>query len=279
MTDKTVALFVDVDNCGLQYEHYVNALEAISEFGAISCGKIYGASGIRHKEILADANNKGFDVALPMRQKKRGSKVFDGRIAVDVVETVLTNPAVDAVAIIAAPADMVYLYRFLKRNNVAVIALDNADEESCALVDEFVDLGKVEVLKVPKKVTEKPAKNNQKPLPVETEKPAEKAPEQQPEPVAAQEKPSKAEEAPQDEKVVSAESLAARANSLLDEIERLKSSKAEEQAVAAEQTAQNDESQADPDADLLRKIDQVQKTESDDQQLVDTIKALLDGIE
>ncbi len=146
---KNIAAFIDVDNAGLEFVHYENAVNQINEMGEVLYGKLYGVSDKKHKEIIAAAENCGYDTALTMRVKKRGQKVFDNRIAVDIVETVVSNNTIDAVAIVAAPADMVYLYRFLRRYGVKIIACDNVDEESAAFVDAVIDLGKVEELKLP----------------------------------------------------------------------------------------------------------------------------------
>ncbi|MBR2974490.1 MAG: NYN domain-containing protein, partial [Clostridia bacterium] len=155
LQNKTIAVFMDVDNCALSFDNYKNALEQIASMGKIASCKLYGVSDRRHREIISDANDNGYDVALAMRVKKRNSRVFDNRILVDVVEKVVSNKQVDAVAVVCAPADMVYLYRFLKKREVAVIALDNADEDSVKLVDEVLDLGQVQVLKFP---SQKPSK-------------------------------------------------------------------------------------------------------------------------
>ncbi|MEG1706920.1 MAG: hypothetical protein RR291_05450, partial [Clostridia bacterium] len=109
---------------------------------------------------------------LPMRVKKRGVKVFDNRIAIDVVSCVLENPNIDAVAVICAPSDMVYLYRKLKAIGVAVIALDNADEYTMALVSEIVDSGIVDVIK-PKRPNPFVKKTEPKEKVVESVKPIE----------------------------------------------------------------------------------------------------------
>lgn len=155
LQNKTIAVFIDVDNCALSYDNYKNALEQVAEMGKIVSCKLYGVSDRRHKDIISDANDNGYDIALTMRVKKRNSRVFDNRVLVDVVEKVVSNSQIDAVALVVAPADMVYLYRFLKKREVAVIALDNTDEDSVKLVDEVLDLGQVQVLKFP---SQKPSK-------------------------------------------------------------------------------------------------------------------------
>ena len=149
LQNKTIAVFMDVDNCALTFDNYKNALDQIASMGKLVSCKLYGVSDRRHREIIADANDNGYDMAFAMRIKKRNAKVFDNRILVDVVEKVVANPQIDAVAIVSAPSDMVYLYRFLQKREVSVIALDNADEDSVKLVDEILDLGQIQVLKFP----------------------------------------------------------------------------------------------------------------------------------
>ena len=104
----------------------------------------------RHKEIINDINKFGFDMAPVMRVKKRGSKVFDNRILIDVMDEVLSNGNIDAVCIVAARADMVPLYSRLHKLGVKIVALDNVDDESLAFVDEVLDIGLVDVIKLPK---------------------------------------------------------------------------------------------------------------------------------
>ncbi len=149
LQNKTIAVFIDVDNCSLSFDNYKNALDQINDMGNVVSCKLYGVSDRRHREIIADANDNGYDMAFAMRIKKRNTRVFDNRILVDIVEKVVTNPQIDAVAVVCAPTDMVYLYRFLKKREVFVIALDNTDEDSVKLVDEVLDLGQVQTLKFP----------------------------------------------------------------------------------------------------------------------------------
>lgn len=158
LRDRKIAVFIDVDNCPLQFINYETALNEIAQMGEIVCAKVYGINERKHKEILAHATNLGFDTLLGMRVKKRGAKIFDNRITADVLEAVFTMPSIDAVAIIAAPSDMVYLYRMLHKYDVAVIAYDNGDEFSSNLIDEKLDIGIVELLPAPKKSAPKPKK-------------------------------------------------------------------------------------------------------------------------
>lgn len=149
LKDRHIAFFIDVDNVGLKSDNYTNVIEQLNAMGTILCGKIYGAGERKHKEIFADAELHGYRIERPMRTKRRGRKEFDPRIYVDVVDTVARTPAVDAVCIIAQPTDLVYLYSFLRGHGIKVIALDNADDASCAFIDEIVDLGILFELKLP----------------------------------------------------------------------------------------------------------------------------------
>lgn len=149
MNAKRIAMFVDVDNCALEYIHYENVLSQVKAEGDILYGKLYGVSDKKHKEIIADAEVNGFETCHAMRIKKRGAKVYDNRITLDVVNTVFTTE-VDAVAIVCAPADMVYLYSFLRKNGIEILACDSGDEPSMGFVDTVIDLGKVEEIKLPK---------------------------------------------------------------------------------------------------------------------------------
>ena len=106
LKELNIALFADADNCGLEYSHFDNTLFQLNEMGNVVYGKIYGVSDRKHKEIINDINKFGFDMAPVMRVKKRGSKVFDNRILIDVMDEVLSNGNIDAVCIVAARADM-----------------------------------------------------------------------------------------------------------------------------------------------------------------------------
>ena len=150
LKELNIALFADADNCGLEYSHFDNTLFQLNEMGNVVYGKIYGVSDRKHKEIINDINKFGFDMAPVMRVKKRGSKVFDNRILIDVMDEVLSNGNIDAVCIVAARADMVPLYSRLHKLVVKIVALDNVDDESLAFVDEVLDIGLVDVIKLPK---------------------------------------------------------------------------------------------------------------------------------
>lgn len=190
LRDRKIAVFVDVDNALLEYQHYDNVMQQLRSMGEIVCGTVYGASERKHKKVIIDAQNNGFAIQLPSRTRRRVRKVFDDRIFVDVADLVLRNSNVDTVAIVSHPTDLVYLFSYLRRAGIQVISTEDLDEQSLALVSQTLDLGKVETIKLPKKSAapkkpvapkplpkvEEPKKEEAKPAPkVEERKPAEKA--------------------------------------------------------------------------------------------------------
>ena len=246
LTGKTIALFIDLDNASLQKEHYDNIIEQVAKMGDIVIGKVYGAYERKHKKILVDATNAGFDIKLPMRVKKRNSKVFDSRIACDAVEAILTNNQLDAVAVIAGGGDLVYFYRLLKKYGIKIIALDNADDESNALIDEVIDTGKVVSIKLPKS----PAKPKS-PQP-KKEKPQE---------VVA---PSVAVEEP----------IVAQVEQLLVDINKKTEPKEEVEVAPVEEKVAY---QPQNDDEIIKKIEQIRnQPETEEDELVAQIKKLLD---
>ena len=145
--EKNIALFIDVDNCGLALDDFNNAVAEVKERGNLVYGKVYGLSDRRHSAIISAATNLGFDTATVMRNKRRGRRDFDTRMMIDVLDTVYSFAHIDAVCIIAAPYEMVYFYSKLHQLGVEVIAMDNVDDDCIAQIDDVIDIGLIEVLK------------------------------------------------------------------------------------------------------------------------------------
>ncbi len=289
LRDKKIALFIDVDNLGLNYDHYENVLEQLSNMGEIVFGAVYGAGERKHRKIIEHAELNGFIVRRVARTKRRGRKNFDNRIVVDAVDAVLSNRAINAVCVLSQPTDMVYLYGYLRNKGMAIIAADNnPDEASRNFVNEFIDLGVIEEIKLPraKKVTVKPVVTPQ-PAPVQ-----EVAPAQAEQPT---EQPTLAEEVDH-------------TDALLREIERLRSTT--EQYIAPETTTEQPQTAteqpaptaapeqtapettapetteapryaAQNDGDLIGQIEDIRKNNEggDPDDLIAQIKKLLDGVE
>ncbi len=133
-----IAMFVDVDNLGLSAKQFKEITDYVSSAGKVVYGKIYGVIDRKNKEIIDCIVNRGYDMAPPMRVKKRGSKVFDNRILVDVMEIVVANEKIDTVAIVCAPSDLVPLFSKLREYGVSIMAMDNLDKESMFFVDDVI---------------------------------------------------------------------------------------------------------------------------------------------
>ena len=297
---RNIAFFIDVDNVGLSSEQYANVVEQLSGMGSIVSGKIYGAGERKHKEIYDDADLKGYATARPMRVKRRGRKEFDARIFVDVVDAVSRVSAIDAVCVIAQPTDLVHLYSYLRSHGIKIIALDNADDASCAFIDEVIDLGVVVELK-PVKKAEKPAPKQEtpkaKPAPVEQPAPAQEkkdldrtdellreierlralanAPAEQPAPV------EEVEEEPVEEEPTD---IVEETHALLDKIAEMQEPEEQPVEEPTEEAAHTPTPRASytpsNDSDLIRRIEEIrQNNKGADEDLIDEIKRLLDGLE
>lgn len=148
LKERNIAFFIDLYNTELTVQHYENIIAQLGDMGQIISGTIYGATERTHKEVLAQADARGYYVVRGAR--KRGRKTFDNRIIVDVVDKINHSRGIDTVCIVALPADMVYLYAYLRERGIKIVSLNNGDENTMALVDDTVDTGKVETIKLPK---------------------------------------------------------------------------------------------------------------------------------
>ena len=286
LRDRNIAFFMDVDNVGITSEQYANVIEQLGSFGTILSGKIYGAGERKHKDIYADADLKGYAMARPMRVKRRGRKDFDARIFVDVVDAVARVPAIDAVCVIAQPTDLVHLYSYLRSHGVKIIALKNADDASCEFIDEEIDLGVVVELKPPVKAA--PKKPATKPAPKAEPVKPKAAPVEKPAPVEEKDELDRTDE-------------------LLREIERLRNlanaplteSAAEPRKPVAQQPVEEEVAPEEEqhveqaptstpratytpsnEGDLIRRIEEIRRNSNgDEEELLEEIRKLLDGVE
>ena len=152
LQNRHIAAFIDVNNMALEAEHYENVLTQLTDMGEIVSVTLYNVTDKKHKKIIADAESRGFTIQRAPLGKRFVKKLFDNRIFVDVVDAVNLARVIDTVCIVAAPTDMLYLYSYLRNRGIKIVACDNVDENSLALVSEIVDLGKVLEIKPAKKV-------------------------------------------------------------------------------------------------------------------------------
>lgn len=142
LRNKNIAFFIDVDNVDLTTDNYDGILAQLEGMGTILTGKVYGAKERKHKGIYESAETKGYKVERTMRIKRRGRRDFDSRIFVDVVDAVCKAPAIDAVCVITASCDLVYLYGYLHGKGIKIISSEENEKASAEMVDEIVNLGR-----------------------------------------------------------------------------------------------------------------------------------------
>lgn len=142
LRDRKIAVFIDVDNSALDNDRYARIMNQIRAMGEIVCASVYNASERKHKLVIEDARQHGYALVVPASGRRRSRKAFDSRIYVDVATLVARNMLVDTVAIISAPTtDLLYLFSHLRRLGLQIIAGNDLDEQSAALVSERLDLG------------------------------------------------------------------------------------------------------------------------------------------
>ncbi len=305
LRDKKIAVFIDVDNSLLDSEGYERVMEQIRSMGEIVCGTVYGASERKHKKVIEQAADRGYVLQPAMRIRRRVRKVFDDRIFVDVTALVQRNLHVDTIAIISGATDLVYLFSYLRRLGLQVIAANNLDEQSTALAAEIVDVSIVPV----KKPAAKPVARQTKTV----------AP--QPQPVVEQPKPvveehknivdeedrteallreinklradydaAKAPVVEESHPVTEPQpDIVAEAQTLLQQVASLNEQPAPEQVAAPQVEEVNEQPKEEAprasyvsqnDSDLIRKIEQLrQNGGGDTDDMVAEIKKLLDGLE
>lgn len=263
LRDRKIALFIDVDNLGLSVDNYNKVLEQLGTMGEIVFGAVYGAGERKHRKIIEHAELNGFVVRRVARTKRRGRKNFDNRIVVDAVDAVLCNRAINTVCVLSQPTDMVYLYGYLRNKGMAIVAADNnKDEASRNFVTEFIDLGAIDTTKPATKKTTKKATAT-KPV-VETA------------PAAPVVEPTLADEVDQ-------------TDALLRQIEQLRATTEHYAAPVADTAAADTTPTAAPRGQYVAQdglADQINdarnaadQTDSDQADLLEQIKKLLDGVE
>ncbi len=294
LRDRKIALFVDVDNSLLDSEGYERVVAQISEMGEIVCGTVYGASERKHKKAIEQASEKGYLIQQPMRIRRRVRKVFDDRIFVDVTELAQRNSEIDTVAIVSGATDLVYLFAYLRRLGLQVIAADNLDAVSTALASATVELG-IEKQSAPKTTVKKPEVIKIESV-VAAEKPASTVSVGEDRTEALLREISKLRADYEAVKDTVEEEPRREQPSIVEEAQILRQEMAslqEETAAPSEEPVVQQEVEEQPkeeaprasyvsqnDSDLIKRIEQLRQNSSDDSNdMVAEIKKLLDGLE
>ncbi len=285
---RQIALFLDVDNMGLEFEHYQNVMAQLAEVGEIVSATVYNVTDKKHKQIIADAEEHGYTVRHSPVGKRRGKKTFDNRIFVDVVDAVNMAKVIDTVCIVAAPADMLYLYSYLRNRGIKIMACDNVDEKSLALVTEVVDLGMVLEIKPVKTRAKKQSETQPATAIVDINAELDRTDELLKEindlrSESEANAPSIMDETRRLQEAI--ERLNAEQNAAEDESQPESVQQEEVAEPAAEQPAQDEAPKASyipqDDSDLIKKIEELRQNNQggNPDDLIDEIKKLLDGLE
>lgn len=302
LRDKKIAVFIDVDNSLLDSDGYERVMEQIRSMGEIVCGTVYGASERKHKRVIEQATDRGYVLQPAMRLRRRVRKVFDDRIFVDVTALVQRNLQVDTVAVISGATDLVYLFSYLRRLGLQVIAANNLDEQSTDLAAATVDVSVVPVKKPAVKAAAKPAKPVVAQPVVEQSQPVVDEPKhvvdeedrteallREINKLRADYDAAKAPVVEESQPVVeqSQPDIVAEAQTLLQQVASLNEQPVPEE-VAQSQVEEEQPKEEAPrasyvsqnDSDLIRKIEQLRQNGSgDSEDMVAEIKKLLDGLE
>lgn len=285
---RQIALFLDVDNTGLEFEHYQNVMAQLAEVGEIVSATVYNVTDKKHKQIIADAEEHGYTVRRSPVGKRRGKKTFDNRIFVDVVDAVNMAKVIDTVCIVAAPADMLYLYSYLRNRGIKIMACDNVDEKSLALVTEVVDLGMVLEIKPAKTRAKKQSETQPATAAVDINAELDRTDELLKEindlrSESESNAPSIMDETQRLQEAI--DRLNAEQNAAEDESQPESVQQEEVAESAAEQPAQDEAPKASyipqDDSDLIKKIEELRQNNQggNPDDLIDEIKKLLDGLE
>lgn len=162
--DTKIAVFIDIDNCALTYEQYSTALSHIKEYGKIIYGKAYGVSERKNPEITVDITKQGFDICRPITSKKRNSKVFDYRIAMDVIEYVVTREKIlDAVAILFVSNDPMPLFSKISSYGIKILALKPEDKQTANFISSVIEINQPYIPNIDMIIPKPAAKNSSAP--------------------------------------------------------------------------------------------------------------------
>ena len=284
LRDRKLAVFIDVDNAALDSEHYARIINQIRAMGEIVCAGIYNASERKHKMVIEDARQHGYSIMLSATGRRRTRKAFDNRIFVDVATVVTRNTVIDAVAIISGPADLVYLFSYLRRLGIQVVSGNNLDDQSSALVSERLDLGvhlSAKPAPRPPLAAKSSAKSSAKSAPARnTELNDDKTAEllRQIERLRSDYESAPKREEPKRPARRSEPNIADETRNLIDRISELHD---EHEGIAEDAGAPRAVYVSQNDSDLIRRIEELRKqnagNESD--KLIAEIKKLLDGLE
>ena len=112
MKKMKLALLCDIDNAPVSVEFFNELTERFGKTAEIVIGKIYGYAERRHRAFAEIINANCFEIAAPMRYKKRTSQM-DVRLVIDAVEIAQAS-YIDGFVIVGGAGDFAPLLTYLK---------------------------------------------------------------------------------------------------------------------------------------------------------------------
>lgn len=128
MSEKKIALLVDVDNVKISGEAFNELYTKLNAMGEVVYCKFYGYNDRKHIYLSDVIAKYGYETAPFMRFKKRFSQL-DSRIIVDAVALNFTKPEINAYCIVAGDGDLIPLLVELKSSGRTLIDINTPYQE------------------------------------------------------------------------------------------------------------------------------------------------------
>lgn len=128
MSERKIALLVDVDNVKINGDAFNELYTKLSEMGEVVFCKFYGYNDRKHIYLSDLIAKFGYETAPFMRYKKRFSQL-DTRIMVDAVALNYTKPEINTYCIVAGDGDLIPLLVELKSSGRTLIDVNTPYQE------------------------------------------------------------------------------------------------------------------------------------------------------
>ena len=128
MSDKKIALLVDVDNVKISGDAFNELYTKLNQLGEVVFCKFYGYNDRKHIYLSDLIAKYGYETAPFMRYKKRFSQL-DSRIIVDGVALNYTKPEINTYCIVAGDGDLIPLLVELKSSGRTLIDINTPYQE------------------------------------------------------------------------------------------------------------------------------------------------------
>ena len=111
---KHIALLVDIDNVEVSLDNLTEMMDLLKKLGSLDYVKLYGFNERKHTNWGETISFNGIETCNTIRFRKRNKSQLDIRLVIDAISLSLTQPSVNAFAIIAGKGDLVPLLTSLR---------------------------------------------------------------------------------------------------------------------------------------------------------------------